>query len=273
MMMIAVLMPAADAARKYERWLRRPHEWAFWRAPSRSFQVPLPSVWGLEPVRRLAASVELTGRLCAPVPASAFHAFAPSQWYEKWLRMSVKVDNRAAEDGIRRFPQLLARHSPVALIEARVHSDADALPREIGPLRKEAEALRRLIEASPRWRTYSVEWASCRLLIDILDRKQCVVFFPHWPAQVDEPVRFHELPARGLHRVRSVAIVDRGEAVDVRFVNGATYRVTATDALVGGRRIAAAIVGRRSATVVLTNELGVETELAPARLLAIARHT
>jgi hypothetical protein len=74
---VAVL-PTADAIRLHERWLYRPESWLFWQGTRSQFRVPLPSVWGLEPIRRIAASLELTGRVCTPAPVAAFRAYEPS---------------------------------------------------------------------------------------------------------------------------------------------------------------------------------------------------
>lgn len=275
-----VLMSSADAWRRHEQWLRRPHQWLFWRVPSRAFQIPLPSLWGLEPVRRVAASVEMTDRLCPPVPASAFHAYAPSDWYRRWMTASVDIENRAAENRIKRFPEILARHSPVALLNAPTRAAAAAEPdarvRKLGALRKEVKSLCAMIESSGKWRSYSVEWASCRVLIDAFDRavaqEQSAIFFPQWPVESEaDVVHSYELAARGFHRMRSVVVVDGGNAAEVLFLNGSRCRIRAKEALanIGGESIASATIGRRKGTVVLYNEQGVKTELTPRNILML----
>lgn len=263
----------SDAHRRHERWLRRPDEWLFWRIPQRAFRVPLPSVWGLEPVRRLAASLELRGRICAPVPPAAFHSYEPAAWYREWLRDAVEVDDRAAAGSIELFPELLGRQSPVASPDSITNiKDPQAQVRALSLLAKEVQALLKSIEN--RWSQFSIEWSVCRTLIDVCkqatEHDMSIVVHQEWPeVQESAPTNFSTMTIRGFHRIREAQVIDDGEVVEVKFVNGKICRLRAETAFPErtGVRISRARVGHRRGTVVLSEKKGDTLHLTPHRIL------
>jgi len=279
MIIHACIISLSRALRVQEEWEAAPHQWLMQSPPAGSFQVPLASVWGLDPVLRLAGALETRGRLSPPSPVEAFHSYEPSTWYREWLKTATEIDDYAELHEFTEFPQLLGTHSPVALNLALDDEywhrtfDHQTRPRNIAAMLTECQKLLNTLGVDANRNSYPVEWLSCQTLITILNHAQTmqanIGFFATWPRVANTKIEPYMMAARGFHRIRSVRLTADHECLEVTFINHDSYRLQVRSLGATGLRVSEAEVAERNGTVAVRYEGGHSTELTPRRILEL----
>jgi hypothetical protein len=275
-----------DVRRAQASWLKQPLRRWLWRIPQRAFRTPLPSVWELVPLQRLAASLEIRGSLCEAVPPSTFVRYVTGDWYREWRELALIVQNRAAAGDLKEFSQLLGTYSPAIVIgrdheSIRTSGDAMTSMRSIRTLVAEVESLVKAIDRHERRSTYSVEWATSQVVIAscnraIRDRENLLMIPQPASASYNDVIELTTIPIRGMHCIRRVAVLDEGRMIEVTFASGDSYRVAETqvrsDAHAANLRFGriAKVRIRRSSVMVISDESGNSIEYSPHRILHVS---
>lgn len=284
--MITFLVQAtrAETSRAQKTWLNKPLSKWLWRIKPQAFRSPLPSVWGLVPIQRLAASLEVNGSLCKAAPPSVFARFTLGEWYREWRQLATTIENRCEAGHVASFPQLLGSYSPVIVNDHGRDIEADepmTSPRSIHAVMAEAEVVVSAIECHKNRRTYCVEWSTCHVLMTSCARAikdgTGLLLVPQPTEAINDVIKLATLPVRGFHCIRGAAVSDEGGAVEVMFANGSSYRLTLTqlrhdarEAKIGGFDKVARVAVKRNAVIRIVDDVGNALEYSPHRILHLA---
>lgn len=189
------------------------------------FRLEIPGLFGFEPLRRLAAGVELEGRLPPPLDGP---------------QMSWDLIDDASDAKVERFPTLLDAFWATFLPNNPEPTQEDEDAGDLDALLREARDLSRVIEGPPTLgealaeigqKPYATEWFSLLALLEAAHMAQHLnqplsLWEWRYPLKpIDHPVSYRELFYWGLQDMVAVSLGDDGRRLDLEFAGGYRYQL------------------------------------------------